>query len=79
MSGQACSSGVECRPRGTGKLSMNSLPYALSKSGIIGVSVGPGLMQLTRMPFAARVCDAQSVHTMMASFDGPYPPSISSG
>ena len=58
---------------------MNSLPTYCSKSGIIGVSVGPGLMQLTRMPFSARAYDAQNVQMMIASFDGPYPPAISSG
>ena len=29
---------------------MSSLPVAASNSGIIGVAVGPGLMQLTRTP-----------------------------
>ena len=58
---------------------MNSLPTYSSKSGIIGVSVGPGLMQFTRMPFWARAYDAQKVQMMMASLEGAYPPAMSSG
>ena len=40
-----------------------------SNAGIIGVSVGPGLMQLSRMPCALRSIAAFIVQMMSASFD----------
>ena len=49
---QRVPSGVEFRPIGFGKASMKSLPVTSMKSFIIGVSVGPGLRQLRRIPVA---------------------------
>ena len=63
-------SGRGAATSGTGKLSMNSLPMCASKSGIIGVCVGPGLIELIRIPLSAQAYDAQSVHTIRASFEG---------
>ena len=49
---------------------MNALPIWSSKSGIIGVSVGPGRVQLMRMPLSASARDRHTVQTMMTSLDG---------
>ena len=69
-----CSSAVELRPhRGFGKRSMKSLPMYASNDGIIGVEVGPGLVQFTLMPLGARSKAACIVQTMMACFDSRYP------
>ena len=40
----------ELRPTGFGYESMKPLPASSTKAGIIGVSVGPGEVQLSRMP-----------------------------
>ena len=49
-SGQPISSGLARRSIGPRKASMSAAPVAFTNSGIIGVSVGPGLMQFTRTP-----------------------------
>ena len=50
------------RPQsGFGKFAMKSLPTAFSKCGIIGVSVGPGLRQLMRIPCGASVNERTAV------------------
>ena len=49
-------------------------PAMSSNAGIIGVSVGPGLMQLRRMPFALRSIAAFIVQMISASFDCEYAP-----
>ena len=77
--GHACSAGVERRPRPCAKRSMSFGPAMFSNAGIIGVSVGPGLMQFNRMFCAAKSCAACIVQMMSASFDCPYAPTISSG
>ena len=70
--GHACSSGRALRPHsGFGKFAMKSLPTAFSKCGIIGVSVGPGLRQLMRIPSGASVNDRTAVYALIASFDRP--------
>src|SRR5204863_5112156 len=77
--GHACSAGVDRRPRPCANKSISFGPAMLSNCGIIGVSVGPGLMQLSRMFCAAKSCAAHIVQRMIASFDCAYPPTISSG
>ena len=48
---------------------MKSLPMYASNDGIIGVWVGPGLVQLTRIPLGARSSAACSVQMMMACLE----------
>ena len=50
-------------------LAINSAPAAFSNSGIIGVAVGPGLMQLTRTPSPDDIEARFIVYTMIASFE----------
>ena len=58
---------------------MYSLPTAFSNSGIIGVSVGPGLRQFMRMRRAASGNDRNAVYALIASFERPYAFASSAG
>src|SRR5579883_3509908 len=54
-------------------LSTTSLVASAWKAGIIGVSVGPGLMQLIRMPRAMSSGHHQPTQASMAYLDQTYP------
>ena len=67
---QACSSGVEYRPTGPMAASTSSLPTASWKNGIIAVVVGPGLVQLSRIPWSRiSPTDRQAVQALMTCLE----------